>query len=216
MGRDGRTNGTMIGFTEGRNGLFGHRPQRAAIAALRRHWHGLRQIDSLPRRDQIAPKALAPILHNLLIAERRQDGAVLLRYAGMTVRSVHGEDLAGRPLSVLFETGTRIQLLEALDLAFAGIQTLDMHLYSERGLLRPPLTAQMTLLPLSEPGSDSHSLIGCLVLDGPPVLPPRRFRIERLLGEPLRPLLPLSAPAGEEGAAPPRALPAPILVWSGP
>ena len=214
MGRDGRTNGTLIGMSDGRTGLPGNRAQRAAIATLRRHWHGLRMADTLPRRDQIAPKALAPILHHLLIAERRQDGAVLLRYAGMTVRSVHGEDLAGRPLSVLFETGTRAQLLEALDLAFCGAQTLDMHLFSERGLLRPPLTAQLTLLPLAEQGSENTALIGCLVLDGPPVLPPRRFRIERLLGEPLAPLVDHPLPTDRNGPSEPPA--PPTLVWSAP
>lgn len=209
-------NGSLLGTTGTRTGFGGDRPRSSPITLLRRHWHGLRQIDRLPRRDQIAPKALAGILHHLLIAEKREDGAVLLRYAGMTVRSVHGEDLAGRPLSVLFETGTRMQLLGALDLAFAGLQTLDMHLFSERGLLRPPLTAQMTLLPLSDPGGCGHALIGCLALDGPPVLPPRRFRIERLLGEPLSGDHPAyAAPDLAEVPPPPRITTPPTLVWTG-
>jgi|GEM_PF-3629415 len=206
----------MIGSHGARVGQAGGRSRHSAIAILRRHWQGLRQIDSLPRRDQIAPKALSGILSHLLIAERRGDGAVLLRYAGMTVRCVHGEDLSGRPLSVLFETGTRMQLLEALDLAFAGVQTLDMDLFSERGLLRPPLTAQMTLLPILDPGG-GLALIGCLDLDGPPVLPPRRFRIERLLGEPLAPAFALAGDPPLAGYAPPppRITTPPTLVWTG-
>ncbi len=203
---DGRT---------GRQGWEGGAAQAAPSALLRRHWQTLRHGTALPRRDKINPRVIAGMLDLALMAERRADGAVILRYAGMAVNAVHGQDLTGRPLSALFEIGMRDRLLAALDLAFSGDRTLDMELHSERGLTRPPLTARMTLLPLAGVGAEGTTLIGCLDLHGPAILPPRRFRIERLLGVPLS-VGPASQPPPERppdrdtGAAS-----GPVLVWSG-
>lgn len=214
----------MAGGRTGWQGWQGGAAQAAPSRLLKRHWHSLRQGGaSLPRRDAITPRAIAGMLDHVLMAERRPGGAVLLRYAGMAVNAVHGQDLTGRPLSALFEIGMRDQLLEALELAFSGSRTLDMELHSERGLTRPPLMARLTLLPLAGVGSEGVTLIGCLDLDGPPILPPRRFRIERVLGVPLTPhpdLRPLPARrreqtadmAPEPGPEPGRG---PVLVWSG-
>ncbi len=188
--------------------------QAAPSALLRRHWQGLRIGGALPRRDRIVPRSIAAILDHAIMVERRCDGAVLFRYAGMAVNAVHGQDLTGRPLSALFETGMRDRLLSTLDTAFAGQRTLDMELCSERGLTRPLLTARLTLLPLAPVGMEGITLIGCLDLDGPPILPPRRFRIERVLGEPLGEAPPPMGPA--PARAPPGAHgPGPVLVWSG-
>lgn len=175
----------MAGMRTGRQGWQGDVAQIAPSAVLRRHWQGLRMGDALPRRDRIAPRAIAPMLDHAVMAERRRDGAVLLRYAGTRVNAVHGQDLTDRPLSALFEIGMRGPLLNALEMVFDGSRALNMDLYSERGLTRPPLTARLTLLPLAAVGAEGITLIGCLELDGPPILPPRRFRIERVLGEPL-------------------------------
>ena len=205
----------MAGGRTGWQGWQGSAAQAAPSHLLKRHWHSLRKGAALPRRDAITPRAIAGMLDHVLMAERRPGGAVLLRYAGMAVNAVHGQDLTGRPLSALFEIGMRDQLLEALEPAFAGSRTLDMELYSERGLTRPPLKARLTLLPLAPVGSEGVTLIGCFDLDGPPILPPRRFRIERVLGVPLtdehftRPA-PHNPPdrAAETGLGP-------VLVWSG-
>lgn len=155
------------------------------------------------------------MLDHVLMAERRPGGAVLLRYAGMAVSAVHGQDLTGRPLSALFEIGMRDRLLAALDLALAGSQTLTMDLQSERGLTRPLLTARLTLLPMAGVGAEGITLIGCLDLDGPPILPPRRFRIERALGVPLTgwtaPCPPPERPPDSESGG----RTGPVLVWSG-
>jgi hypothetical protein len=155
------------------------------------------------------------MLDHVLLAERRPGGAVLLRYAGMAVNAVHGQDLTGRPLSALFEIGMRDQLLNALEAAFAGDRSLDMHLHSERGLTRPPLTARLTLLPLAPVGAEGVTLIGSLDLDGPPLLPPRRFRIERVLGVPLTDWPGPHAPQAPPKACRTQATTGPVLVWSG-
>ena len=202
--------GKMVGMRTGRQGWHGDLAQVAPSAVLRRHWQALRMGDALPRRDRIAPRAIASMLDHALMAERRRDGAVLLRYAGSRVNAVHGQDLTDRPLSALFEIRMREPLLDALEMAFDGSRALNMDLHSERGLTRPPLTARLTLLPLAAVGSEGITLIGCLDLDGPPILPPRRFRIERVLSEPLA-----AARAVVPPAPPPAATGGPALVWSG-
>ncbi|NBE08349.1 PAS domain-containing protein [Paragemmobacter ruber] len=203
----------------GWQGWQGQTVRVAPSALLRRHWQGLRQGAALPRRDRILPRSIAAMLDHAIMVERRYDGAVLLRYAGMAVNAVHGQDLTGRPLSALFETGMRDRLLAALEMGFSGQRTLDLQLSSERGLTRPLLTARMTLLPLAPVGMEGVTLIGCLDLDGPPILPPRRFRIDRVLGEPLGAEPPETQAAA--GSAPDAAAPTvrrggpPVLVWSG-
>jgi hypothetical protein len=205
----------MAGGRTGFQGWQGGTAQAAPSGLLKRHWHSLRQGTALPRRDAITPRAIAGMLDHVLMAERRPGGAVLLRYAGTAVNAVHGQDLTGRPLSALFEIGMRDQLLGALEMAFAGKRTLEMGLYSERGLTRPPLTARLTLLPLAAVASEGVTLIGCLDLDGPPILPPRRFRIERVLGVPLTALHDPRQPQERPPDRPAGADSGPVLVWSG-
>lgn len=205
----------MAGGHTGFQGWQGGSTQAAPSGLLKRHWHSLRQGAALPRRDAITPRAIAGMLDHVLMAERRPGGAVLLRYAGTAVNAVHGQDLTGRPLSALFEIGMRDQLLGALELAFTGNRTLEMVLYSERGLTRPPLMARLTLLPLAPVASEGVTLIGCLDLDGPPVLPPRRFRIERVLGVPLTAWPTHFVPAEHPPDRVTRGETGPVLVWSG-
>lgn len=205
-------------MARGWTGWHGWQGQMAPMAPsmlLRRHWQGLRDGPALPRRDRIAPRSIAPMLDHAIMVERRYDGAVLLRYAGMAVNAVHGQDLTGRPLSALFETGMRERLLAALEMAFSGQRTLELELLSERGMARPLLSARMTLLPLAPVGVEGITLIGCIDLDGPPILPPRRFRIDRVLGEPLGATCPEGGAAPRKtGADAPRQS-GPVLVWSG-
>lgn len=179
----------------------------AKAALLRRHWQSLREGAALPRRDRIVPRTLAPMLDHALLIERAPGGAILLRHAGLMLCALHGEDLIGRPLSVLFESGARIRLLEAVEGVLSGRQTLEMDLRSERGLSRPLLRGRLTLLPISGMGQGEVSAIGCLELDGEATLPPRRFRIDRVLGEPL-------APARHPAVATARGGGGPVLVWS--
>jgi hypothetical protein len=103
----------------------------------------------------------------------------------MAVNAVQGEDLTDAPFAALFEAGARTQVLEAVDSVLAGDRTVEMMLHSERGMLRPPLLARMTLLPLAGLQTGRRQAIGCLETQGSVTLPPRRFRVERLLGEAL-------------------------------
>lgn len=200
----------MTGDFAGKAGWAGQAVADPSPAALlRRHWQSLRGDGGAPpQRERIVPRQLAPMLEHSLLVERAAGGAVLIRHAGLMVCAVHGLDLAGRPLSVLFEAGARLRMLEAVEAVLDGLQTVEMALHSERGMARPPLRARLTLLPLAGRTAADAAAIGCLDLEGPPVLPPRRFRIERVLGEPL-------APRGDGRGA--GALGAgPVLIWSRP
>lgn len=195
-------------------GQAGWRGQAVAemppAALLRRHWQALREGGPPPQRERIVPRQLAPMLEHSLLVERAAGGAVLIRHAGLMVCAVHGLDLAGRPLSVLFEAGARLRMLEAVEAVLDGLQTVEMVLHSERGMARPPLRARLTLLPLAGRTVADAAAIGCLELEGPAVLPPRRFRIERILGEPLA-----GSPAPKPAVQRPTGG-GPILAWSRP
>lgn len=159
--------------------------QTRAAPLLRAHWEALRDGHALPRRDQINPRLLAPALAHVFVIEQRGAGPVHFRIAGMAVNAVQGEDLTGAPFAALFEAVARTPVLDAVAAVLAGWRTVEMMLHSERGMLRPPLLARMTLLPLARPLPDRGQAIGCLETQGIVMPPPRRFRVERLLGEAL-------------------------------
>jgi hypothetical protein len=128
---------------------------------------------------------MTPILSQVLLVERWSAGVPVIRYAGMDVTTLHGQDLTDRPLSVLFEPGARPALAEALDQVLDGIRTVEMAILSDQGMLRPRLGGRLTLLPVVCGVTGLISALGCIDLDGPTRHPPRRFRIERVLGETL-------------------------------
>jgi hypothetical protein len=78
-------------------------------------------------------------------------------------------------------------LAEALDQVLDGARTVEMGILSDQGMLRPRLGGRLTLLPVVCGVTGLISALGCIDLDGPTRHPPRRFRIERDLGETLSP-----------------------------
>ena len=170
--------------------------QTRAAPLLRAHWDSLRDGAALPARDLINPHHLAPALAHVFLIEQRGAGPVHFRIAGRAVNAVQGEDLTDAPFAALFEAGARTQVLDAVATVLAGERTLEMMLLSERRVVRPPLLARLTLLPLARVMTDRAQAIGCLETQGAVTLPPRRFRVERLLGEAL-------GMAGSAGIRPP-------------
>lgn len=166
---------------------------RPAGTFLRRLWQAARQGHALPRREALAPRRLAPILSQVLFLEGRGTGGPILGYAGMDVTTLHGQDLTDRPLAVLFEPGARPALAAALDQVMGGARTVEMAILSDQGMLRPRLGGRLTLLPVRCGATGVISALGCIDMDGPARHPPRRFRIERVLGEAL-------VPPGQSGA----------------
>ena len=169
----------------GMAGPFGGDRAWSSGAFLRQMWNGARREQTLPRREALAPRRMTPILSQVLLLERWSAGVPIIRYAGMDVTTLHGQELTDRPLSVLFEPGARPALAVALDQVLDGARTVEMAILSDQGMLRPRLGGRLTLLPVTCGVTGLISALGCLELDGPARHPPRRFRIERVLGEAL-------------------------------
>lgn len=169
----------------GRAGPVGGGTLWSSGTFLRRLWNGARGPHGLPRREALAPRRMTPILSQVMLVERWSAGVPVIRFAGMDVTTLHGQDLTDRPLSVLFEPGARPMLAEALDQVLDGVRTVEMGILSDQGMLRPRLGGRLTLLPVVCGATGLISALGCIDLDGPTRHPPRRFRIERVLGETL-------------------------------
>lgn len=182
-------------------------------ARLRAYWQALRVGDALPRRDQFAPRELAPLLGALLLIDRTERGAARLAIAGRVLTALYGMELRGAPLSLLFEPAQRADMARQVDAICDNPATLDLTLLSEGdGLARPRLAARMMLLPLSNRRGLRDMAIGtievCGGLPGDYGLTPRRFTLERSLRAPLG----LEPPPTDSPPPPPRGKPVLRLV----
>ncbi len=147
------------------------------IAEVRAYWEALRDGDMLPRRDRVDPRGIAGALEHSFLIERIGPGLARFRIAGMAFNDLMGMDIRGMPLSSLFLGDARLTLQLALERVFHAPAVLTLDLTSERGLGRPPLTAQMIVLPMLNPAGSSDLAIGCIEIQGEIGRAPRRFAI---------------------------------------
>ena len=178
LGRGGSTKGSST--TGGPNG-----PRFAILSEVRAYWEGLRDGQSLPRRDQIDPRGIAGALEQVFLIERIAPGLARFRLAGMGVSDVLGMDVRGMPLSAVFDPAARDRLSPVLETVFRDSLALDLWLEAERGLGRPALEARMMLLPLVSSRGLTDLALGCLAMEGEVGRVPRRFAISALLSETL-------------------------------
>lgn len=175
----------------------------AHATTLRAYWEGLRNGPNLPRRDQIDPRELLPALEHVFLLEHSGQGQARFRVAGVEVSAMAGQDLSGAAFALLFDPAARDRVTVQLQAMFQGPSVLDVSLLADRGTIRAPIPAHMVVLPLISRRGIIDQAIGCL--DGPnlPALSPRRYRIERMLREPL----PSGEPPPDYVLAPPIAGP---------
>ena len=171
------------------------------LAALRGYWEALRIGTALPQRAAIDPRGLKTCLHQILIAEQIAPGLARLRIAGSAFTDVMDMEVAGMPLSALFEPMARSELERVLATVFAGKTAVTLYLVAERGLGRPALAGHMLLLPMIGDSGRVDLVIGCLALQGTTGRAPRRFHIAEVQQSAL-----LDAPAV--------AKPAPVLQFA--
>lgn len=168
------------------------------FAAMRAHWDARRGAGgALPRRADIDPRGIAPLLHAAFVAERIAPGRARLRVAGRDMSGLMGMEVRGIPLSALFRPAAREPLASALVDLFDGPAALRLRLSAPRKLLHPRRQAAMLLLPLTSDLGDVSRLLGCLLIGASaavagaghagPWKPPMRFDIERVEVERLRP-----------------------------
>lgn len=151
----------------------------AHLRAFRAHWEACRGIDDVPRRADIDPRGIEPLISSAFIAERIAPGVARLRVAGMRLNDLMGMEVRGMPLTAFIAPGDRDAFALRLVDLFDGPAILRMALRGRRGVGRPALSGTLMMLPLRSDLGDVSRALGCLVTDGPIGHTPRRFEITR-------------------------------------
>jgi len=150
----------------------------AQLRALHAYWTEARRGQDVPKRSDIDPRRIEPLLSNAFIAERIAPGVTRLRVAGMHLTELMGMEVRGMPLSCLIAPPARDAFaLHLVDL-FDGPAALRMELHSPAGFGRPALRGTLVMLPLSSDLGDISRALGCLVTRAPLGRTPRRFEIQ--------------------------------------
>lgn len=179
------------------------------------YWKGKCRGGEVPRRSEIDPRGIEPLLTNAVVCERIAPGLARLRIAGTHLSDLLGMEVRGLPLSALFEPSDRDALAQHLVRLFDQPAWLRLNLSAQGGLLTPSLKGTMLLLPLRSDLGDISRALGCLVTEGGPGHAPRRLRIDGcsivpVAGTPAVVASPLSAP-GRVAAGPAPLRPAPSV-----
>ncbi|WP_071673288.1 PAS domain-containing protein [Nioella nitratireducens] len=145
-------------------------------AALHAYWQGLRTGDALPRRRDVDPRALGPLLPYAFLIDRVRPQTLRVRLGGRHLTDLMGMDLRGMPLRALFDSPDRAQLVDMADRVFSTPAGLEAGLISE-SQCGAVLTGRMVILPLVGRSGAVDRAIGVLSTTGTIGLTPRRFRL---------------------------------------
>lgn len=148
------------------------------IGSVARYWSQLRGHSGIPERAALDPRAIAPALGCVFIAELVTARVARLRIAGDRLHDLMGMDVRGMPLTVFFVEEARDEVLRAIA-HVAGGGRAQLPLCAEVGLARPALEARLALMPLRGTGGGLNRLLGVLETHGPVGHAPRRFMIKR-------------------------------------
>lgn len=178
--------------------------QEAGLNLFLDYWRGLCRGGDVPRRADIDPRRIEPVLANTFILERIAPGLARFRVAGTHLAELMGMDVRGMPVSTLILPGARDGFADGLQAVFSGPARLHLRLRAKGALGRPDLSARMLILPLRSDRGEVSRAIGCLVTRGQPGRAPRRFSILRSRVVPLcaSPAAPRAAPARFDPARP--------------
>jgi len=160
-------------------GLAGrmHGARAREVEAFRRYWSAMRKGGLVPRRSDIDPRGIEPLLAEAFVAERIAPGLARLRIAGNHLSDLMGMEVRGMPLSSFLLPADRDRLADLLVDVFDAPATIDLRLTAEARPGQAPLTGRMVLMPLRSDLGDISRALGCLVTDGPLGRAPRRFAI---------------------------------------
>lgn len=168
--------------------LMTHDPAHAdrILREMRDYWSGLRNGRAVPARADVNPRGIARSLDYAFILERIAPGAARIRLAGSHLIDLMGMEVRGMPICSFLVGPSRGRLSDVLETVFKAPQIAHLHLHAKGGYARPPLTAQMLLLPLRSDLGDVTRALGCLIADGELGVAPRRFE---LLGDEMFPVV---------------------------
>ncbi|WP_371224154.1 PAS domain-containing protein [Roseovarius sp. 2305UL8-3] len=141
------------------------------------YWQSMRKMGDVPRRSDIDPRGIEPLLENALIVEKIAPGLARMRIAGSQLSDLMGMEVRGMPLSAFIEPAGREELADLLADLFERPAILDLALKSPSSIGRPAMTGRLVLLPLRSDLGDISRALGCFITDGVSGRVPRRFRI---------------------------------------
>ncbi|SFN37967.1 hypothetical protein SAMN04487859_101268 [Roseovarius lutimaris] len=159
--------------------------QAEHMRAFRAYWNSMRKGHDVPRRSDIDPRRIEPLLSNAFIAERIAPGVTRLRIAGMHLSDLMGMEVRGMPLSSFIAPADRDNFALNLVDVFDRPAALRLDLRSKSGVGRPELTGTLILLPLRSDLGDVSRALGCLISKGQIGRASRRFEIVNSHVEPL-------------------------------
>ena len=148
------------------------------MAQVDAYWHALYSRGNIPKRHDIDPRGIDTALAHAFVVERVARSVLRFRVAGHALCDFMGMELRGMPLSALFSSMCRPDLLSVVPAIFDRPALCRMELSTDRNFLQGPLTARMTMLPLrGHTGEITHAL-GAMEIATPKRRPgktPRRF-----------------------------------------
>lgn len=144
------------------------------VANFIAYWQRMRRGPDVPRRSDIDPRGIEPLLSNAFIAERIAPGLARMRIAGSHLTDLMGMEVRGMPVSAFITPAHRDALSHHLVQLFDQPAMLRLSLASQEG---PALTGEMLILPLRSDLGDISRALGCLVTEGNVGRGPRRLDI---------------------------------------
>ncbi|MBP1804302.1 PAS domain-containing protein [Rubellimicrobium aerolatum] len=191
--------------------LFRKVPEgRAAMTLLESYWRELGGDRRPPRRRDLDASRIESALPHAFLLERIAPGIARFRIGGQELCNLAGLELAGLPISSLFAGPGRQRLRVWLDRCFDDPALVDLPVSGWRGVLQPPLTGRLLLLPLADREGRVTRAVGGLFLDRPSrlsrvrldILEDETLRIEKV-GPPAPPIPAVPAAAGPARSARP-------------
>lgn len=152
---------------------------------LDRYWRDLKGPRLVPSRAQVDPRAIEDCLEYAFILERVAPGLARFRLAGMHLNDLMGMEVRGMPMTCLFPPDARSRVADTLEEVFSGPATARLALRGDSGLGRPPITAELSLLPMTSDFGDISRVLGALTTQGGIGRTPRRFEVTEIEVNPL-------------------------------
>ena len=147
------------------------------IADFLAYWAGKRHGADLPKRAEIDPRGIEPLLQHAFIAERIAPGLARFRIAGSHLSDLMGMEVRGMPVSSFIDPADRDTLARDLVELFDRPARIELDIQSGGGFGRGHLPGRIVMLPLRSDLGDVSRALGCLVTRGALGRIPRRFQI---------------------------------------
>ncbi len=197
---EGRQAGSLRAVAPGTDGTDGApralTQHSAAVDDFIAYWQRMRRGMDVPRRSDIDPRGIEPLLANAFVAERIAPGLARMRIAGSHLTDLMGMEVRGMPISAFITPAHRDALSHHLVRLFDQPAMIRLSLESPGRPGAPGLRGDMLILPLRSDLGDISRALGCLVTEGNVGRGPRRFDITYAQITPLEGAAPMIAPAG--------------------